>query len=278
MGTMDVIGSHAASLPRLDDRWTLRPFGHDELVAGLIEGRVASDQVSHPLDNVLRNIRLLVEGDPDKQFGMTGLQTLSEERVFELVARASGFEIRPGVRTGPVPVDPELVLRACEDVGARLAEACRRGERVVLATGHPVGLAHLYTAVGRELRARGVRTLEPADRVSWQEPGLHHPWEIRYLDGLALLTDRASARHTHSGEPMERILAAEVPDLVFADHGFAGAAIEHGVETLSIADVNDPALLVAQAQGRTDVVIVMDDNVSPEAYWPCFQTIVARLP
>jgi len=23
---------------------------------------------------------------------------------------------------------------------------------------------------------------------------------------------------------------------------------------------------------------VMDDNVSPEAYWPCFQTIVARLP
>src|SRR4029078_11310940 len=125
MGTMDVIGSHAASLPRLDDRWTLRPFGHDELVAGVIEGRVGSDRVSHPLDNVLRNIRLLVEGDPDKQFGMTGLQTLSEERVFELVARGSGFEIRPGVRTGPVPVDPELVLRACEDVGARLAEACR---------------------------------------------------------------------------------------------------------------------------------------------------------
>ncbi len=49
-----------------------------------------------------------------------------------------------------------------------------------------------------------------------------------------------------------------------ADHGFAGAAIEAGVETLSIADVNDPALIVAQAQGRTDVVVVMDDHVDPE--------------
>ena len=77
---------------------------------------------------------------------------------------------------------------------------------------------------------------------------------------------------------MELILDEESPDLVFADHGFAGAAIERGVETLSIADVNDPALLVAKAQGRTEVVIVMDDNVSPDDYWPCFQAIAARLP
>jgi hypothetical protein len=67
------------------------------------------------------------------------------------------------------------------------------------------------------------------------------------------------------------------PDLVFADHGFAGAAIERGVDTVSIADVNDPALIVARAQGRTDTVIVMDDHVRPEDYWPCFQAIVAHL-
>jgi hypothetical protein len=74
------------------------------------------------------------------------------------------------------------------------------------------------------------------------------------------------------------MLEAERPDLVFADHGFAGAAIEHGLETLSIADVNDPALLVARAQGRTELVIVMDDHVAPEDYWPCFQAIAGRLP
>jgi hypothetical protein len=76
---------------------------------------------------------------------------------------------------------------------------------------------------------------------------------------------------------MARMLAEVRPDLVFADHGFAGAAIEAGIETLSIADVNDPALLVARAQGRTDTVIVMDDNVQPDAYWPCYQAIMAHL-
>jgi hypothetical protein len=76
---------------------------------------------------------------------------------------------------------------------------------------------------------------------------------------------------------MVRMLGEMRPDLVFADHGFAGAAIEAGVEALSIADVNDPALLVARAQGRTEAVIVMDDNVQPDAYWPCYQAIVARL-
>ena len=54
-----------------------------------------------------------------------------------------------------------------------------------------------------------------------------------------------------------------------------GAAIQAGVETLSIADVNDPALIVAKAQGRTDVVVVLDDHVPADAYWPCFQAVAA---
>lgn len=275
---MDVVRSHAARLPAVDDRWTPRDVDRGQLILGLLEGRVAFEEVSHPLDNVLRNIRLLLDGDPDKQFGLTGLQTLTPEEVLELVGRAAGFEPDRAARTGPVPVDPELVLRACEDVGDRLARSCRLGERVVLATGHPVGLIHLYTAVAREIRARGAEVLTPADGHSWRDGDRHHPWEIRYLEGVAMLTDKASARHTHSGEPMTRMLERDRPDLVFSDHGFAGAAIEHGVETVSIADVNDPALLVAQAQGRTGTVIVMDDNVRPEDYWPCFQAIASRLP
>ena len=167
---------------------------------------------------------------------------------------------------------------SCAAVGERLASVVRRSERVVLATGHPVGLAHLYIEVGRLLRDRGVKILEPADGLTWREGDRHHPWQIRYLEGVAMLTDKASARHTHSADPMERMLEAATPDLVFADHGFAGGAIERGVETVSIADVNDPALIVAKALGRTETVIVMDDNVAPQAYWPCFQAIAARLP
>ncbi|HET9248955.1 MAG TPA: phosphatase [Actinomycetota bacterium] len=275
---MDVIGTHAARLPALDDRWTPGAVGRDELVQGLLDGGVAGPVLSHPLDNVLRNIRLLHEGDPDKQFGMSGLRTLDPDRILDLVGRAAGFEPDPTATTGPVPVDPERVLDACAEAGARFADAMRRRERVILATGHPVGLAHLYIEVGRLLRAGGATIVEPADGSTWHEADRPHPWQIRYLDGVAMLTDFESARHTHSGVPMERMLDDVRPDLVFADHGFAGAAIQRGVETVSIADVNDPALLVARAQGRTSTVIVMDDNVAPQAYWPCFQAIAAQAP
>lgn len=274
---LDVTESHAARLPVIDDRWIPRAHERSELLEALVAGTMAGPEVSHPMDNVRRNIRLMCEGDPDKQFGMTGLQTFTPDEVFAVVAAASGFVADPAWTDGPVPVDPELVLQACEAVGARLASAIERAETMILATGHPVGLAHLYIEVGRMLRDRGVTILRPFDAVPWLDEYGSDPWEVRYLESVAMLTDRANMKHTHSGDPMSRMLDEARPGLVFADHGFAGAAIERGVDTVSIADVNDPALIVAKAQGRTQTVIVMDDNVRPEDYWPCFQAIVARL-
>jgi hypothetical protein len=276
---MDVTAAHVRQLPRIDDRWEPRSCSRQELRRGLLEGRIAGPEVSHPMDNVRRNIELMCSGDPDKLFGLSGIAgAFDPEEVLALVGRAAGFDPSPDRRTGPVPVDPDRVLDACEALGDRLAEAVRRGERVILATGHPVGLAHLYIEVGRQLRARGVELLQPFEAVPWLEPGRDHPWEVRYLEGVAMLTDGSSMRHTHSAEPIRRMIAEQRPDLVFADHGFAGGAIEAGIETVSIADVNDPALVVARALGRTEVVVVMDDNVRPEDYWPCFQAIVGRLP
>ena len=91
-----------------------------------------------------------------------------------------------------------------------------------------------------------------------------------------MLGDGRVPRHTHKPDAMERMLAEGRPDLVFSDHGFAGAAIEAGVETISIADVNDTALLVAKAQGRTEHVLVFDDHVDPNAYWPVFVALTTR--
>jgi hypothetical protein len=266
--------SNLLRLPKTDDRWVPKQYPREVLLDALIEGGMAG-VATHPMDNVLWKIGLLCDGDPTSQFGMTGVDSLSRSEVLQLVAEASGFEPDPRVRMGPVRVRAERILEECEAVGERLALACARGERMILATGHPTGLILLYAELGRLLSNRGVTLLRPREGFSWDE-GRHHR-QIRYFHGVAVLTDRASSLHTHSGDPMRRMLEEVRPDLVFADHGFAGSAIEAGIETLSIADVNDPALLVARAQERTDTVVVMDDNVQPEDYWPCFQAIAARI-
>ncbi len=76
--------------------------------------------------------------------------------------------------------------------------------------------------------------------------------------------------HTHLPEPMRALLAAldAPPDLVVADHGWAGAAAEAGIETLALADCNDPALFVAEAEGKPVVTVPLDDNVRPHLYDP----------
>ena len=270
---MDPIEAHAARLPATGEGWIPRSHPREVLASALLEG--PAGVVVHPLDNVKDHIRKLLAGDPDKWFGMSGLGGFTDRQVLELTGAAAGFVPDHEASTGPVEVDPTLVLDRCEAIGVRLGQACARGERVILATGHPVGMILLYMETARLLASRGAKLLRPADGLEWREGDRHHHWQVRYLNDVGILTDKASARHTHAPEPMERMLEEARPDLVFADHGFAGAAIEAGVETVSIADVNDPALIVAKALGRTEHVVVMDDNVQPDAYWPCFQAIAS---
>jgi histidinol phosphate phosphatase hisN-like protein len=272
----DVIEALVRRLPALDRRlWQPRPVGRDELERALLSGMVAG-WATHPLDNVRGNAQMLLDQDPDKEFGLTGLQEgMTLDRVLDLVATAAGAPIDLEARYGPVEIRPAPIVDATLAAGKRLRSACERGESIVLGTGHPVGLAHLYHELAAYLAGSGAKVVTPGEGDGWRDPRLIHDWIVAAWDGVMMLTDGREPRHTHWPFAMHRILDAERPDLVFADHGFAGAAIQAGVETISIADVNDPALLIAKAQGRTEHVLVFDDHVDPNAYWPVFVALTA---
>jgi hypothetical protein len=272
----DVIEAHVSRLPPLaEDDWTSRVVDRTELERALLAGGVAGT-ATHPIDNVRGNIQKLLDHDPDKEFGLTGLQEgMTLDRVLGLVERSAGVPIDRGARFGPVDIRARSIVDASLAAGGRLARASENGETIVFATGHPTGLAYLYHELASELARRGASILVLGRGVRWREPGLDHDWFIEHHDGVAMLSDGRAPRHTHKPDAMERMLAEGRPDLVFADHGFAGAAIEAGVETISIADVNDTALLVAKEQGRTKHVLVFDDHVDPNAYWPVFVALTA---
>ena len=71
-----------------------------------------------------------------------------------------------------------------------------------------------------------------------------------------MVSTRGELNHTHSPRPMEAMLAdlaatgAEPPDLVVADHGWAGAAGQAGITSVGFADSNDPALFVGEHEGK----------------------------
>jgi hypothetical protein len=104
---------------------------------------------------------------------------------------------------------------------------------------------------------------------------------VRSVLGVSVASQGANLLHTHSPVPMELMLQAlvdqgeEAPDLVVADHGFAGAAGRAGVTCVGFADSNDPALFVGEAEGDVAVCVPLDDNVMPDLYEPLTNFLLA---
>ena len=97
-----------------------------------------------------------------------------------------------------------------------------------------------------------------------------------------MLTNGADFLHTHAAEPMQALLGAARaagmwPDLVVADHGWAGTAAEAGITTIGLADTNDPAMFVAAEEGKVRVAVPLDDNVAPAHYLPLAEHVLRRL-
>ena len=148
----------------------------------------------------------------------------------------------------------------------RLALAAERRERVLLATGHPTGILVLHLACAAALRAAGATVLVPGLDWTWPWDDGSERWgvrRVRAISGVHVLATGGDLLHTHAPEPGRALLAAldGPPDLVVADHGWAGAAAAAGLEVLSYADCNDPALFVAEEEGLAITVVRLDDNV-----------------
>jgi hypothetical protein len=227
--------------------------------------------------DVLRKPAMIAAGDPEQCFGLSGLQRYTPEEVLAEVAAQFGWRHTKGEPAdGPTWIDPELLLAEIDRAAERLAAAAGEGQHVLFATGHPTGLLGLYQQLCDAMRDAGAKVSRPGDGLAFSFQG--HRRRILYVGRVAVLASGANLYHTHHAHPMELVLeqAGEV-DLVVGDHGWAGAAAERGIDVVAVADINDPALAMAKAEGRAGVVLGMDDNVLPAAYDPLADYLVTRL-
>ncbi|WP_018654691.1 phosphatase [Actinomadura flavalba] len=267
-----------------------------ELRAHLIRTMIAGD-VATPRQNNLLHMRRMAGGDPYYQFGLTFDREWTERDVLKVMIDLCGVDANPSHLYGDDTIDPDLTVGALERMGDRIGLAARERQTVVLATGHPQPLIDLYDELARALTAAGCRVLRPAEGWTYQIQewnGRRVNRHIAYTPaGVAyLVDDHRRGHHTHDPHPMNAMLdelraaAAEPgsvdaeaplwPDLAIADHGWAGAAGEAGIDTVGFADCNDPALFVGEAEGKVQVVVPLDDGVSPQHYEPLTAFLLAR--
>jgi hypothetical protein len=251
----------------------------DHLVATMIAGEVAT-----PRQNNLLHYRRMAAGNPYYLFGLELKGSWTEAEILAVMVERCGVDPDPRHFYGDDTIDPELTIDALEAMAERLAAVAARRGRVLLATGHPSGLMPVYLAAGRALRAVGCTVLTPAEGWTYEVETSTGPQRrhIRYIDGVAVLSGGGALHHTHDAAPMEAMLAALAgdsgnwPDLVMADHGWAGAAGQAGIETVGFADCNDPALFAGAAEGKIAVTVPLDDNVLPHHYAPLTAYLLDR--
>lgn len=241
----------------------------------LIESRLAGD-VATPRSSNTSHARKFANGDDEYQFGLPPLRTWSYEEVIAVMAERVGIDPDASRRTGADTIDPDLTVRALDTFRDRVTQAVARKERVMLASGHPDGVIEIQLALVPVLRQAGCEILTPADGVEFRveteaDPERH----LNYVSSVATCADRFDVDvHSHSPIGMELMLKAlasdgiDPPDLVIADHGFAGAAAAAGLDVICFADSNDPALFVGEAEGRVRVTVPIDDNVDQHLYGP----------
>jgi hypothetical protein len=247
-----------------------------ELIDQLVRARIAGD-VATPRENNLSHYRKLSAGDRHYWLGLELGDRWSDERdVLAVMAERCGVSDDPLHREGQDAIAPELTVGALDRAGAELRKAAEGGRRVLFATGHPGALLDMHSSLARALHAAGCEIVR-TPVGTYADEGV-----VVQFGGVAAYERGASLWHTHSAEPMRQVLeglrrAGEaLPDLVIADHGWAGCAGRHGIDTVGFADSNDPALFLGEAENALAVTVPLDDHVAdPRHYEPLTAYLLA---
>ncbi|WP_029383807.1 phosphatase [Streptomyces leeuwenhoekii] len=229
----------------------------------------------------LRSYRLFAARDPGALMGLDPEGAWGPEELLALMARSCGVLDDPQHTSGQDVIDPDLTLAGLDAFADRLAAAARRREPVLLGTGHPHRLLGFYASLADALSAAGCTVLTPAQGrcVDITTRFGLRTRTLDYARGVALVREPGASRpgcetgaHTHSPLPVRAVLAAAadaggpLPGLVIGDHGWVCGAGQLGFEAIGLADTDDPALFVGQAEGTVSVVVPLDDGVRSDYY------------
>lgn len=233
---------------------------------------VTGEKAGHERHLNLKAVRQLKEGSPKAAFGYHEKVALSEPEILKIMASYTGCSADFNFQKGAGYISPAATLKGLREMAQMIKKTGAKKGRLIVATGHTGGMTGYYLSLIPLLEKYGCQVLEGlgAGTVTESFPCPHcgqHMVDVvlDYVGKLAVLSDGEVILHTHASRPMEIILAecreqGLWPDLVIADHGFAGAAAKAGILTIAVMDTNDPGLALAKEEGAPLILLPLDDN------------------
>lgn len=232
----------------------------DAVVLSGVSGEI-TDHTRHMTNKAVVE---MMAGNPYFSFGIQAVEKaintgLGEAQIQTWMAEALGISLRRFQKDGPSYIDPNLTIERLGNMLGVIDEAIVQKQRILLATGHPGSMLQFFLLLEDYIRNRQevplLVKLDKSYRVT------QYTW-IDSVGSVMVVSDVGSLLHTHDHQPMELALKhfKHKVDLVVADHGFAGGALNSGVKTIGLHDVDDPGIPVAERLGLDILPIPINDN------------------
>lgn len=254
---------------RDEEQETPVPFDDHVLERRLTRLRLAGPELSHSRANNVEAARKLANSDPYVTFGIHSVINFVQSRQIEpqealkIIAGITKCSQDLNYTEGRGYISPSSTIKGLKAMASTMKRVARDHGSVVFATGHPGSMIDCYTELAELFRELGGHVLNLAKgQIVTQFEDRDHVQVADSVNSVAVLSDTCAALHTHDSRPMEIMLndSKKVPDLVIADHGFAGEAINRGIPTIAVMDTNDPGLAMAKQLGANVVIVPMNDN------------------
>ncbi len=236
---------------------------HRSVRSTLLSSKVTGEIRNHGAQTNLESLKRLQKSDPYVTFGITAVETAAKNHAFtipkliEIASASLGITPDRFRQPGPGFIDTNLTAQRLNEMMEAIEDTIIHGGQIVLATSHPGSLLTYYLRLAQAIVARG------GTLASTSAPVLIAPYRwIDSVDGVHVLTDEGGLLHSHDSAGFEIFLSKlpQEPELVIADHGYAGAAINRNIKTIAIHDVDDPGIPVAAYLGCDVLAIPMNDN------------------
>jgi Phosphatase len=186
-------------------------------------------------------------------------------------AWAAVNEVFGGTAEAP-RIDPALTISAAKQAVARIVEVAGTGAHVALATSRPASLLTMYLALARLARISGGDVADDDEDSTPLRVDGRAARTIRWVDGVAVVTDGQSLCETRGPEAAaEWLFLVPRPAIVIADGPYADAAIDAGIEVIALAGLDHCSLAVARKRGHSCLVVPMWTDRPPGAYRPLLE-------
>lgn len=209
-----------------------------------------------------RAIQKLVKHDKFYTFGINDIdknviaKKMSASQVRDVIIDASGLDVARFRKKGAGYFDPEKSAKALIKGIKEIDVAAKAGKSFVFATGHPGAMVGLLEVLANHAAKKGGKIIRLKKAVKVKDP-----YYLDMIGPVMVPSDGCSAWHSHESAFMESLLGrAHDVDFVVADHGFVGAALNHGISCVGFYDTDDPAMPLAEFLGLPVTAVPINDN------------------